>query len=395
MVNCTCTLIKISEFNASDVRNKKSLIQKLKTQSQSVSMGGKRVVLMDEVDGMTSDRGGLPELVSIIKKTRIPIICICNDRQNLKIQTLANHCEDIKFRKLDSRSILSRLKIIMKNEGFLLPDNVLNEIILSSHCDMRYALNSLQKNKNLKDVRKLKLSQKDQNKNIFELVAETFKNVPIAKKMENYFEDYSMVPLFIQENYPKPSGGNFYGKGGTYPTFEYLAKSSDSISFGDTIDTHIHGAQQNYSLLPYHCVTSTIYPTHPTKMSKIDFPLYLGRLSKTNKNYRILHELSRVYNGNISASNLRKYALPILMTKFMSLLEKEDISEILSTLFLGTNFTKDDFITMTEILGEANLYKKVPTKVKSLLTREYKKFIKEHPILQRNKIDSKAVDDED
>jgi len=36
---------------------------------------------MDEVDGMSSgDRGGVSELIQIIKKSKIPIICICNDR---------------------------------------------------------------------------------------------------------------------------------------------------------------------------------------------------------------------------------------------------------------------------------------------------------------------------
>lgn len=36
---------------------------------------------MDEVDGMSSsDKGGIRSLIEIIKKTKIPIICICNDR---------------------------------------------------------------------------------------------------------------------------------------------------------------------------------------------------------------------------------------------------------------------------------------------------------------------------
>ena len=38
---------------------------------------------MDEVDGMSSgDRGGIAALIEIIKKTKIPIICIANDRQS-------------------------------------------------------------------------------------------------------------------------------------------------------------------------------------------------------------------------------------------------------------------------------------------------------------------------
>lgn len=57
---------------------------------------------MDEVDGMAGneDRGGLQELVNLIKHTDVPIICICNDRFNTKMKTIANYCYDLKFPKL-------------------------------------------------------------------------------------------------------------------------------------------------------------------------------------------------------------------------------------------------------------------------------------------------------
>ena len=41
---------------------------------------------MDEVDGMGgSDRGGIPELIKVIKTSSTPIICVCNDRYLLFI----------------------------------------------------------------------------------------------------------------------------------------------------------------------------------------------------------------------------------------------------------------------------------------------------------------------
>lgn len=47
----------------------------------------KQLVIMDEVDGMGgSDRGGIQELISLIKKSKVPIIAICNDRQHQKIR---------------------------------------------------------------------------------------------------------------------------------------------------------------------------------------------------------------------------------------------------------------------------------------------------------------------
>lgn len=56
---------------------------------------------MDEVDGMSGneDRGGVQELIALIKKSKIPIITMCNDRNHPKIRSLANHCFDLRFYK--------------------------------------------------------------------------------------------------------------------------------------------------------------------------------------------------------------------------------------------------------------------------------------------------------
>lgn len=41
----------------------------------------KPLIIMDEVDGMSSgDRGGVSAIIQMIKNSKIPIICICNDR---------------------------------------------------------------------------------------------------------------------------------------------------------------------------------------------------------------------------------------------------------------------------------------------------------------------------
>lgn len=102
------------ETNASDNRSKKIIDQLLseavgtesitsfvKGDSGKLKFENKTVIIMDEVDGVSgnSDRGGIAELIKIIKTTRVPIICICNDRQSTKVRSLANHCYDLKFIK--------------------------------------------------------------------------------------------------------------------------------------------------------------------------------------------------------------------------------------------------------------------------------------------------------
>lgn len=65
---------------------------------------------MDEVDGVGGgDRGGLSALLIIVKKTRVPIVMICNDRGDRKVQTLLSNSFDIKFSKPSYKDILGRI----------------------------------------------------------------------------------------------------------------------------------------------------------------------------------------------------------------------------------------------------------------------------------------------
>ncbi len=78
----------------------------------------KTLIIMDEVDGMSSgDRGGISAIIDMIKKTKVPIICICNDRQATKIRSLAGHCYDIKYHKPNKKMVADRLADIIKLEG--------------------------------------------------------------------------------------------------------------------------------------------------------------------------------------------------------------------------------------------------------------------------------------
>ena len=74
------------------------------------SVSKKSVIIMDEVDGVgAGDRGGIGALIAIIKGSKTPIICICNDRMDRKLQSLVNSCLDLKFNKPSKDSILKRV----------------------------------------------------------------------------------------------------------------------------------------------------------------------------------------------------------------------------------------------------------------------------------------------
>ncbi|RYY37400.1 AAA family ATPase, partial [archaeon] len=57
-----------------------------------------RLIIMDEVDGMSAgDRGGNQELIRLIKSTKTPFICICNDDQKPSVRSLSKYCFHVKF----------------------------------------------------------------------------------------------------------------------------------------------------------------------------------------------------------------------------------------------------------------------------------------------------------
>ena len=86
-------------LHVSDTLNTTSVATLLGPGNENNTVTAKRVLLMDEVDGMAGneDRGGVAELINLIKTSKVPVIAMCNDRQHQKIRSLANYCFDLKF----------------------------------------------------------------------------------------------------------------------------------------------------------------------------------------------------------------------------------------------------------------------------------------------------------
>lgn len=105
----------------------------------------RHVLIMDEVDGMSGneDRAGVGELILLIKKTRTPIICICNDRQAQKIRSLSNYCYDLRFHKPQVAQIRGPLMSIAYKEGLKIGGQAMDQIIEGANHDIRQILNHL------------------------------------------------------------------------------------------------------------------------------------------------------------------------------------------------------------------------------------------------------------
>ncbi|CAG2189162.1 RFC1 [Mytilus edulis] len=216
------------ELNASDTRSKKNLQSVVAESLSNTTMvdftggqgskthGHKHCLVMDEVDGMAGneDRGGIQEMVALIKNTKIPIICMCNDRNHPKMRTLSNHCFDLRFQRPRVEQIKAAMMSLAFKEGLKVPPPALNEIILASNQDIRQVIHNLSmwsaSNKTMtyeQTKKDAEMAKKDMHLGPFEVCRKVFAGgaetagMTLNDKSDLFFHDYSFGPLFVQENY--------------------------------------------------------------------------------------------------------------------------------------------------------------------------------------------------
>nr|DBA29243.1 TPA: hypothetical protein GDO54_009487 [Pyxicephalus adspersus] len=306
------------ELNASDTRSKNSMKEVVAESLNNTSIKGfysgasksvnnKHVLIMDEVDGMAGneDRGGVQELISLIKQSKIPIICMCNDRNHPKIRSLANYCFDLRFQRPRVEQIKGAMMSVAFKEGLKIPPPAMNEIILGANQDIRQVLHNLSmwsaSNKAL-TYDEAKSNANNAKKDIkigpFDVVRKVFgsdgdnSHMTLIDKLDLFFHDYSMAPLFVQENYihvkPAAAGGNIKKH------LLLLSKTADSICDGDLVDRAIR-SKQTWSLLPTQAIYASVLPGELMRgyMSQFpNFPSWLGKYSSTGKYDRITQELA-------------------------------------------------------------------------------------------------------
>ncbi|KFQ26889.1 Replication factor C subunit 1, partial [Mesitornis unicolor] len=306
------------ELNASDTRSKNSLkevvAESLNNTSikdfcsgTSSSVSGKHVLIMDEVDGMAGneDRGGIQELIALIRHTKIPIICMCNDRNHPKMRSLVHYCFDLRFQRPRLEQIKGAMMSIAYKEGLKIPPPAMQEIILAANQDIRQVLHNLNmwcaKVKSLtydeaktdasKAKKDIKLGPFDVVRKVF-AAGEEASRMSLIDKSDLFFHDYSIAPLFVQENYvhvkPAAAGGNLKKH------LVLLSRAADSICDGDIVDKQIR-SKQNWNLLPTQAIYASVLPGELMRghMSQFPvFPSWLGKFSSTGKHDRIIQELA-------------------------------------------------------------------------------------------------------
>lgn len=386
------------EKNASDIRNKNSINTLLGDLKSNVLIGAggsgvKRnfVILMDEVDGMSSDRGGSAALIEIIKTTMIPIICICNDRQHPKMRSLANHCYDIRFHKPQKQIIARKIGEICANEGLVVDNNGLELLCESLGHDIRQILNVLEmKKRQGRDLKFYDMKntissiKKDDTVMLtnFDAASKLMnraenKKMELRDKLDLFFIDYDLIPLLIQENYLGACARDI--------NLEIMVKTAESIAFGDVILTSIR-RNNDWGLMPNFGIASCIYPTFLSS-NNIPFPKFPEFLGKNSSQRKVMREIKELRQAMGPAITGDKTAVKFdyseaLLNLILSNLTDEavDVSlaiEIMEHYQITPELFKENLVDIQYNPKKLDLLHQIPTATKTSLTRQYNKLHKD------------------
>jgi len=240
---------ELVETNASDVRTKKKLKTELKEATRQASFyGGKKIILIDEVDGMSgnSDRGGVKEIGTIVSESRFPVVMTANDAYDSSIRSLRNKSKLIKLDSVHTNSIAAHLREILENEGIEYEDGAPKRIARQAGGQMRSAINDLQAasmGQEKLEVEDLKnIGGRDSQQDIFQALKIVFKTTTASTSEEatnNLDEDPDTFLQWIRENVPRE-----------YKKSKDVAEAYNWVSKADLFNGRIR-RRQNWKLLKY------------------------------------------------------------------------------------------------------------------------------------------------
>ncbi|KAJ1726517.1 DNA replication factor C complex subunit Rfc1 [Coemansia biformis] len=364
-------------------------------ESLRVSGMKRMVVIMDEVDGMSGgDRGGNAELIQLIKRTRVPIICICNDRQSPKVRSLAAYCEDMRFRRPTEAQMRARINTIAFRENLRVEPNAIVQLVKSTHNDIRQIINLLSsyalKNASMSYMESkafASANRKEVAVGPFDAIQKYLNcgdnmEMSFADKIDLYYSDYSIMPLFMQENYIDSSPN---GATSDLAKLEQLSKAADMIAESDVVEGRLRGSQQ-WGLMPLHAVLSCVGPAFHARGRRntmIRFPGWLGQNSKGTRLARQLREVQGHMRLRMAVdkTEVRLSYVPALVPELTQPLINQGaagIPDVVSTMD-HYYLTKEHWDVIAELhMDGERILKQIPTAVKTAFTRTYNKGA--HPV---------------
>lgn len=374
----------VFELNASDKRSKR-FVSDIDVNSTNYN-GKKRIIVMDEVDGMSSDdRGGVQELIKQIKDSKVPIICICNDRQKPSVRTLANYCLDIKWQRPQVNVVVKRILHVAKKENINITPVEAEKIAVAQNCDLRQIIGSLQMlsrgsdkfNAGMIKDKVFSFTGMESAKFLFNerRVIKTSNDRKTAqdKRYEAFFVDYSMTPLIVQERYVNSCIASRDVKG--LDLLKRVSEAADAVCDADEMSHSLH-QDQDWNLLPHVAMLNVrVASISGGQIGFPGFPTWFGKNSKRNKHKRLLSEMSMNMRDKcrVGTNDLRLDYMGHIRRSIMNPLMASNVNDPIK--FMNAyGITRDDvFGAIQDLQLGNNQFGSLTTKNKSAFTRAYNK----------------------
>jgi len=271
---------QLFEMNASDLRDKESIERIAGAATTNSSLfGSKRLILLDEIDGLQSqDRGGAGAIISIVKEANNPVILVANDAYDKKLASVRTACEVLEFKKINYLSIAKRLREICAIEKIEFDEDAVKELAKNCAGDMRSALldvQSLAPKVTMDNVKAL--SYRERKEKIFPVMAKVFKGKTISEirtAVDSVEVSLDMLNLWVEENIPRQ-----FDAIDAASAFEMLSRAD---IFNGRIMNRQHWGFLKYSIFLSTCGVGLSRRKDYNFFQPMAFPSILSSLSKSS-----------------------------------------------------------------------------------------------------------------
>lgn len=359
----------IVEQNASCIRSASSIRELFREAAKSSHIGKARVVIMDEVDGMSSgDRGGIAALADILKTCTFPVICIANERGSPRLRPLNAVCIEVKFTRPHKSSISKALGEIVKKEKLSYTKAQLEDICERNGNDIRQILNFLQIGCGSMKDEALRLDMWNATRRLYDT------SLPLSVRNEACWVDPSMIPLMVQEGYAIACGKS---RGNDIDRLQRCSTAADLLCAYDILDKRIHSSQA-WGLLPSAMsIITGVAATTGGAAPHVVFPSYLGKQSKCGKHRRLYEDIRRRTRSSDVYDSIGVYR-----ARLFGLNDADTICTSLQDMGLTRDIMFD---TLPETVFEGDEDSvKMSTKLKTEVSRKWKKLGIDEEIVKKS-----------
>ena len=196
------------ELNASDTRSKNQLHEFLsKACGQASLFGTKKIILLDEVDGLSGmkDRGAAGVIADFMKSSIFPIVVTGSDVFDKKFTPMKKVSSLVQFAALSFADLLAILEHICETENLGISQDTMKAVARHANGDARAALNDLftlaiVANSDIEDVA-IRKKTIDITQALIPIFKSTDPNV-VFGSYDNINENLDKIFLWVDQNIP-------------------------------------------------------------------------------------------------------------------------------------------------------------------------------------------------